>query len=231
MFPPLFSGEAAGDLGTPFDLAVAAAQAGCDAGRVIHDLGRDKMRAAIVFAPEVPLAQAAAVLPICGVGFQNALGALAPPEVEVRIAWGGDILLNGGQCGALRLAGPRCGDGEVPDWLLVGLELQLWPLSEEGGLTPELTALFAEGCADVDPVQLLEAWVRHSLVWLDTWEGEGVVALHREFSGITHESGAAISVLGQSGSYTGLDEHLGLLMKQDQGTRLLPLSTLMEVQR
>ncbi|MDW4497650.1 biotin/lipoate--protein ligase family protein [Sulfitobacter sp. D35] len=230
VFPPLFEGRQAGDGGTPFVQAVDAAREGCDAGLVIYRIEADQMRAAIVFAPERSLSEAAAVLPACGTGFQNALGALAPPEVAVQIAWAGDILVNGGRCGELRLAGPHCATDAVPGWLVVGLELQLWPASEEGGLTPEITALFAEGCADVDPVDLLEAWVRHCLVWLDTWDSEGLGPLHREFAGLTHQSGETISVLGQSGTVTGLDENLGLLLKQDGQNLLLPLTRLMEVQ-
>ncbi|MCX8227816.1 MAG: hypothetical protein OTI35_17230, partial [Sulfitobacter sp.] len=93
--PPLFSARNAKG-GDPFALACEAAEVGCDAGLVIYDLGAADLRAAIVFAPDVPLGDAAAMLPICGVGFQNALGALAPPEVGVHLGWDGGIDLNGG---------------------------------------------------------------------------------------------------------------------------------------
>ena len=74
-------------------MAEAARQAtlGCDAGLVAYVLRPDMVEAAVVFAPEVPLAKAMAMLPLCGVGFQNALGALAPPEVAVHLEWQGGI--------------------------------------------------------------------------------------------------------------------------------------------
>ena len=58
---------------------------GCDAGLVVHNISPDTLRAAIVFAPEVTLEEAIVMLPTCGIGFQNALGALAPPAVAVHL--------------------------------------------------------------------------------------------------------------------------------------------------
>ena len=103
-FPPLLSGLAAS--GDPFDAAIAQAALGCDAGLVIYNLAADALRAAIVFAPEVPLDDAIAMLPACGIGFQNALGALAPPEVAVHLHWHGGIRVNGATCGRCRRRGP-----------------------------------------------------------------------------------------------------------------------------
>ena len=88
-FPPLMWGEAATD--AALDHAARRAALGCDAGLVSYILGADRVEAALVFAPEVPLSQAMTMLPLCGVGFQNALGALAPPEVAVHLDWDGGI--------------------------------------------------------------------------------------------------------------------------------------------
>ena len=99
-FPPLLSGLAVTD--DPFDAAIAQAALGCDAGLVVYNLRADALHAAIVFAPEVPLEDAIAMLPACGIGFQNALGALAPPEVAVHLDWQGGIRVNGATCGRLR---------------------------------------------------------------------------------------------------------------------------------
>jgi len=103
-FPPLFSGLAVEGQIDPFDKACVEATRGCDAGLVVYNLGSNTMRAALVFAPDVILADAMAMLPLCGVGFQNALGALAPPEVAVHLDWDGGIKINGAACGRLRVA-------------------------------------------------------------------------------------------------------------------------------
>ncbi|MDC1399480.1 biotin/lipoate--protein ligase family protein [Yoonia sp.] len=221
-FPPLFTGQDANG-GDPFALACTTAEAGCDAGLVIYDLAPDTLRAAIVFAPDVTLAKAAVMLPICGVGFQNALGALAPPEVGVHLGWDGTIYVNGGRCGAMHMAASGLPENE-PDWLVIDLTLSLWPLSDDTGLTPDDTALYAEGCAEVDAVALLEAWVRHTLVGINAWADTGTAQLHREWSGLAHGLEGEITVAGQTGTYSGLDEDLGLLLKADEKTTLVPLT-------
>jgi BirA family transcriptional regulator, biotin operon repressor / biotin---[acetyl-CoA-carboxylase] ligase len=222
-FPPLFSGQDAKGQ-DPFALACDAADKGCDAGLVFYDLGASSLRAAIVFAPDVPLADAAAMLPVCGVGFQNALGALAPPEVGVHLGWDGGIYLNGGRAGQLAMAASGTDPEAEPDWLVVALTLSLWPDSDDTGLTPDQTALYAEGCADVAPHHLLEAWVRHTLVGINSWADGGMAKLHAEWSGLAHFLEGQITVAGQTGSYVGLDENLGLLLKIDQETVLIPLT-------
>ena len=184
-FPPLFTGEdTRGE--DPLRLACARARDGCDAGLVTYDLRADVLRAALVFAPEVPLRKASIMLPICGVGFQNALGALAPPEIAVHLDWTGGIRINGGTAGMLKMVAAPPDPDQTPDWIVVSLELALWPASVETGNTPDVTALISEGCGDVEAPALLEAWVRHTLVWINSWSEDGPRAIHKEWSGLVH---------------------------------------------
>lgn len=221
--PPLFAGqEAAG--ADPFAMAVAAADIGCDAGLVVHDLAADRLRAAIVFAPDVTLSEAAVILPLCGVGLQNAIGALGPPEVGVHLGWDGTIYVNGGRCGKLRMAASGTNETEEPDWVVVALSLSLWPANDETGLTPDQTALYAEGCAEIDAVELLEAWVRHTLVGINTWSEGGTAQIHREWQGLAHELHGEVTVAGRTGTFIGLDDRLGMLLKIADETVLIPLT-------
>lgn len=217
VFPPLLTGAATVD--DPLDVAVAMAEAGCDAGTVVHNLGGNDLRAALIFAPEVPLAQAMAMLPACGIGFQNALGAVAPPEVGVHLDWDGGIRLNGASCGRLTPRASTSAPAEVPDWLIIGLHLQLWPSSDDPGETPDQTALYAEGCTDVDPVHLLESWARHTLVWINRWDDEGVKPLHSELQGLMHGL--------DQGDFIGLDQDFGQLRRSGDTTTLTPLTILL----
>ena len=222
-FPPLFDGlSSAGD--DPFALACHRAQDGCDGGLVVYDLRPDTLRAALVFAPEVPLHDAIIMLPLCGVGFQNALGALAPPEVSVHLEWDGAIRVNGAIAGKLTAAASPHQQDAVPDWLVVGLELALWPAKDEGGLTPDVTALFAEGCADVDAPALLEAWVRHTLVWINRWLDEGARPLHKEWEGIVHGLTSETQVGSHSGTFIGVDEAFGMILQSGDKTVIIPLT-------
>jgi len=227
-FPPLFDGLAVEGQADPFEKACAEAMRGCEAGLVVYNLGANSLRAAIVFTPEVSLQDAMAMLPLCGVSFQNALGALAPPEIAVHLKWSGGLTINGANCGRLRCSASSSDVEVEPNWLVVGLELPLWPESDDPGVTPDQTTLYAEGCADVDAVQLLEAWVKHSLVGINTWSEEGVGPLHRDWRGLAHGIGEPIVMAGYTGTFLGIDEQFGMLLRDAEKTHLIPLSHILE---
>lgn len=231
-FPPLMTGQAVAPGADPFAKACAEAMRGCDAGLVVHDLGHHRLRAALVLAPEVPLSEAVVMLPLCGVGFQNALGALAPPEVAVHLEWDGTIRVNGARCGKLRMAASHGDPARQPDWLVVGLDLVLWPEDDaldSGGATPDQTALYAEGCAEVEAPRLLEAWARHTLTWINRWDGDGPRPVHSEWRGLAHGVGEETTWHGRTGTFLGVDENFGMLLRDGDGqTTLIPLTDLLE---
>ena len=229
VFPPLFAGQAVEGRTDPFAKACALAALGCDGGTVVYNIAADRLAATIVFAPEVVLEDAMAMLPACGVGFQNALGALAPPEVAVHLTWEGGILVNGASCGRLRAAAADCGPEEVPDWLVVGLEVPL--IAEDAdapGAAPDRTSLYEEGCVEVAPDALLESWSRHTLVWINRWSDDGAAPLHGEWRGLAHGIGEEVTVDGRTGLFVGTDERFGMLLREGKTTSLLPLSGLLE---
>jgi len=227
-FPPLMSSLAVEGAIDPFEKACAMAALGCDAGLIVHNVTANHLLAAIVMAPEVPLEDAMAMLPACGVGFQNALGALAPPEVAVHLEWDGGLRVNGASCGRLRVAAGGTTPDAEPGWLVVGLELPLIQITERPGDAPDQTALYDEGCAEVDPAGLLEAWARHTLVWINRWEDGGPKVLHAEWRGLAHGIGEDITLDGRSGTYLGVDDRFGMLVRDNDTTHLIPLSTRLE---
>ncbi|SDK56823.1 biotin/lipoate--protein ligase family protein [Aliiruegeria lutimaris] len=225
VFPPLFHGHPVSGATDPFAKACAQALLGCDSGLVAYNIGADTLKAAIVLAPEMPLEQAMSAFIACGVGFQNALGALAPPEVAVHLAWDGGIRVNGAGCGRLRAAASTAAPAAHPDWLVVGLEILLLPT---GDPSHETTSLIDEGCAEVEPLRLLEAWVRHTLVWLNTLEEDGNRPLHAQWQGIADGIGEDVTRGALSGRFLGTDEDFGMLLRTDDSTHVLPLSTILE---
>jgi biotin-(acetyl-CoA carboxylase) ligase len=231
-FPPLLKGVEV-DIGDdPFEAAIELADAGCDAGIVTYDITREYLRAAIIFAPEVPLSEAMAMLIACSIGFANALGALSPPEVAVHLGWDGTIYVNGATCGKLSVASNVYDPEEQPYWLVVGMSVALFPASDlEGGETPDETTLFQEGCDQVGPVQLLESWARHTLVWINRWTDDGPGPLHAEWSGMAYGLGGGITtdVTGETvtGKFIGADEDFGMLIKTNTGTVVKPLTELL----
>ena len=224
--PPLMSAEeVAGD---PLAAACARAQEGCDAGLMCWTIAPTRIEAALVFAPEVSLSRAMEMLPLCGVGLQNALGALSPPEVAVQLGWDGTIFVNGARCGALRVRASDSDAGQVPDWLVIGFTLPLIPANDRPGDTPDQTSLYAEGCAEVSPHALIEAWARHSLNWINRWDEEGSRALHSEWRGLAQDMGEEITRDGLTGTFLGVDEDFGMLLRDGETTHLIPLTTVLE---
>ncbi|WP_075997327.1 biotin/lipoate--protein ligase family protein [Salaquimonas pukyongi] len=227
-FPPLFAGEALAGRADPFERARAQAIAGCDPGTVIYNISDQALHAALILGPEVALEDAMAMMPACGVGFQNALGSLAPPEVAVHLEWDGKIRVNGAQCGMLKACASTQEGAAIPDWLVIGLQLDLLFESDAPGEDPDRTALYEEGCADVEATQLLEAWVRHTLYWISRWSEEGVRPLHVAWRELAHEMGEPAEFCGVSGVFVGVDEQFGALLRDGETTHLVALSRLLE---
>lgn len=228
IFPPLLRGVAVTGAADPFERARALAALGCDGGTIVHDVRAERLRAALVLAPEVPLEDAMAMLPACAIGFQNALGALAPPEVAVHLAWDGGIRVNGARCGRLRAAASDRAPDRVPDWLAVGLEVPVLHSAADPGAGPDATVLGDEGCAEVQPLHLLESWARHTLVWINRWSGEGNAPLHAAWIGLVQGIGGPVSQGGRSGVFVGVDERFGMLIRDAASTHLVALSTILE---
>lgn len=232
-FPPLMKGLAAGPA-NPFPIACDQAKRGTDAGLITWSLSDERLRAALVLAPETPLEEAMSGYIASAVGFQNALGALAPPETAVQLEWSGGVRLNGAHTGGFHIAAANRKPNETPDWLVVGLDITLsLPPDWEPGDFPDRTAFDQEGCAEVEPINLLEAWSRHTLLWLNALEEpQGRADLHREWLGLAWQMNETVTVgiKGErlKGTFLGVDENFGMLLKTEETTRLIPLSTLLE---
>ncbi len=232
-FPPLFRGEAAAFGVDPFAQAISTASLGCEPGLIVHNSGGDLLSAALVLAPDAPLEDALAMVFAVALGFSDALGALAPPEVAVHLDWPDGIRVNGAPCGRLRAAASTPDPAATPDWLLVGFELQInLPKGMEPGAHADRTALFEEGCTEVDPFRLLESWSRHTLVWINTWLESGMNRLHADWRGRAYQLGEDVQFHAQDithkGAFVGLDEKGGMLLRKAEETTLFPLSTILE---
>ena len=233
-FPPLLHGLATGPT-NPFTVACDQAKEGVDAGLLTWSVGFDRMRAALVLAPETALEVAMIGYGATAVALQNALGVLVPPETAVHLQWDGGIRLNGGSSGKFYFAASTSDPKAVPDWLVIGLELHLeLPMDYDPAKTPDLTALYAEGCGDIDPIELLESWARHSILWINESEtAAGRANVHREFAGLLWKKGEQVSIPFQgqtvTGTLMGLDENFGALIKTEHGqTHLISLTTLVK---
>jgi hypothetical protein len=170
MLPPLFAAhpvEAA-----PFAAAcAAAAEAGAGALYVAERPGL--LALAVVLEPDLPLAAARRVFPVCMAALADALAAHCLPERTVEIGWPDVLMCNAGRIGGGRLGWPPGADeAAVPDWLVFGADLiRDRDAIEETGHYPDTTSLAEE---QFDSIRdLVEGFARNLMYRLDTWAERG----------------------------------------------------------
>ena len=226
-FPPLLKGEETLPGMDPFAKAVASAALGTDPGLICWARDETALRAALVLAPEAPLERAIGIAFAVALGLGDALGALVPPQVAVHYVWPGTFKLNGADCGAMRVAAATTDPASVPDWLVIGVEMPYRrPASgDEPGRRPGQTCLIEEGCLEVTPLKLLESWSRHTLAWINRWLDDGFQPLH---SAWLERAWGMGEDLADGGTFMGLDELGGMLVKTPKTTEIRPLTTMLE---
>ncbi len=232
VFPPLLTGHPIKAPRRPIEHACLEAQHGTlGAGDLVWSRDTGRAECAFVLEPEVTLATALQMSALAQVALADSLGALLPPAVAVHLRWPGTILVNGAAAGEIRLAVPATVTDAVPDWMVVGMRLQLRHdrTDKEPGELPDETSLGEEGGGDLTRTDILQSFAAHFLTWLNIWqddgfrpvheswiaraEGDRVGAMQTEYRGARH----ALHVLG-------LDEEGGLIVRSEKGAhQVLPL--------
>lgn len=226
-FPPLLKGESVKNGVDPFDKAISKAIAGVDSGQIYYSEAVDTLRAALVLAPETPLKEAIQAVYVVQVGLAESLGALAPPEVPVHFVWPDRIKVNGALCGRIRFASETQSPDSQPNWLVIGIEVPFLSSVDEPGTTPNQTTLYEEGCSEITPMELLESWSKHTLLWLTYYMDGGFERVHKEWRPRCDTIGASIES-PKPGVFVGLDETGQMLLRQGSMTDTLSLIEFME---
>lgn len=222
LFPPLLSGEPVTPGTDPFDKAISQAIAGVDSGTIFYSDAAGSLKAALVLAPESTLEVAIQAVYVAQIGLAESLGALAPPETPIHFVWPNRIKVNAALCGTLRYASDTQDPDSHPNWLVIGIDIPFIPASDEPGLNPEQTCLHAEGCGEVQPMELLESWSKHTLLWLTYFLDDGFERVHNEWRPRCDTLGQEIET-PQSGVFVGLDEAGRMLLRRDGMTQTLSL--------
>lgn len=231
-FPPLLRGVGVEGEPGPFERACADAAAGAaEAGVTCWGRSTSNVELAIVLEPEVSAATSMQMLIALMVGFGDAFGAIGPPEVGMFYRWPMALIINDARIGEMRAALPAAAaEGNVPDWLVVGLRVRLSreDLDYEPGHDLENTTLDQEGCGEITRTALIESVARHFLVWVHTWNEEGFKPVHDAWlpraEGYNGQVTVNLSGSEHNGEFIGLDDEANMLMKLSTGkTIALPL--------
>ncbi len=224
-FPPLLKGVKVKGHPRPFNLAVVEAKSKkAQSGDFYWSPSTRFMECALVLEPETHTTRSLHMLFAAMVAFGDSFGALAPPEIGIFFRWPNLFILNDATIGSAHIALPEgVGDDEVPDWLVVGIKIEL--KGKDDNLNPgdnmDQTSLFEEGIADITQRQLLESFSRHFLVWIHTWNEEGFGPVHESWHGRAEGREKEVTVdqgdKTYAGKYLNLDEEGNLLMKTAAG--------------
>lgn len=161
----------------------------------------------LIVRPECPLSSAAQFSFIAAVALGDAIGSVASPLIEVTYKWPNDVLLNGRKAAGILLES-KGGAGQNLEWLVVGIGANITSFPSDARLPA--TSLHFEGCPpSVSAVDLLEAFSRHMLSWVNIWLEDGFAPVRRTWLRHAQGLGERIEVrLPQetlSGTFADLD--------------------------
>jgi biotin-(acetyl-CoA carboxylase) ligase len=228
-FPPLLRPFAVTPELDLFERCLKLAAEGAEPGILLWSIAQEKCEAAVVLAPERPLDPSLPIVLIGMLGLAEGLGALVPPMVAVTFAWPDRIELNGGVIGGVRLASAPTETPEaVPDWLVIGFAIAM--RGSHAGRSPgdlERTTLAEEGCGEVTTIDLLEAFGRHFLGWINRWQEDGVKPVQQAWLSRATGLGKQVEVrLGdqvRAGTFEGLSETGAMRLVKDGVAQTIPL--------
>ncbi len=182
LLPPAFRLVTLREMGDAF--AHAKANAAAEGAGTLVFVGRfDLVEFAVVLEPDEPLRQARRAFYAGMAALMDALAVNAPPEKPMNIDWPDAIRVDTGLVGGGRLAWPENADeNEPPEWLVFGAMIRTVSMVEgDSGLRPLSAALDDEGFSDVTAGQLVEAFSRHFMSTIDTWQEQGFGAIARDY--------------------------------------------------
>jgi BirA family transcriptional regulator, biotin operon repressor / biotin---[acetyl-CoA-carboxylase] ligase len=170
----------------------------------------------LIVRPDCALGEAAQFSFITAVALGDAIGSVAPPMLEIGYKWPNDVLLNGRKAAGILLESK--GDAaQRLDWLVIGLGVNVASFPEDTRLPA--TSLHFEGCPPtVTAVDLLEAFARHMLAWINTWLDDGFAPVREAWLRHAKGRGETIEVRLPRETLTGVFSDL-----DPQGTLVLRL--------
>jgi BirA family biotin operon repressor/biotin-[acetyl-CoA-carboxylase] ligase len=132
---------------------------------------RGNLYLSLILRPDCPLKQASQLGFVAALALGDAVGSVAPPLIEVTYKWPNDVLANGRKLAGILLEAQATPEGGV-DWLVLGLGANVKSFPKDSEMPA--TGLHFEGCApSVTEAELLQAFARHFLAWVNIWLEEG----------------------------------------------------------
>ena len=172
----------------------------------------------MILRPDCPAEQAAQLGFLAALAVGDAVGSAAPP-MEVRYKWPNDVLFGGRKGAGILLESKATADGGL-DWLVLGVGVNVASYPEDTDYPA--TSLRFEGAAALEARDLLEAFARHFLSWVDRWLEEGFAPVRaawlRHAKGLGGEIEVRLPSETLAGTFRDLDAGGRLLLELPDGT-------------
>ncbi len=227
--PPAYRLVALGSVTSTNDEAIRLAESGAEDGTLVwareQSQGRGRRGRAfvsppgnlylsLVLRPECEIAAAAQLSFVAALAVGDGIGSIAPALLEVTYKWPNDVLLNGRKVSGILLES-RSGAAGGLDWLVLGLGVNV--RSHPQDTTFPATSLHFEGTpTSVTEVDMLQAFARHFLAWVNRWLEDGFAPIRQTWLSHAHGQGDDIEVRlpneTLSGTFADLDETGALLL-------------------
>jgi len=189
-------------------------------GRSWHS-PRGNLSFSLVLRPECPVARAAELGFVAAVAIGEAVGAVAPPMIEVRYKWPNDVLFNGRKGVGILLESRLSGDGGI-DWLVLGIGVNVTSFPEDTAF-PSTSLRFEGAPASLTDADLLQAFARYFLSAANSWLEEGLGPIRKRWlahvKGLGEEIQVRLPNETLSGIFRELDETGALVLETGDGAR------------
>lgn len=131
--------------------------------------GNRNLHCAIILRPEHGLEECCQLSLLATICAAMAISRQAEPLEEFRYRWPNDITLNQGKVAGITLSGKL--SGAAVDWMVLALNVNVYDHPHSKGF--DAASMRGEGFQSFDRVQLLEAYTREFLSWINRWSEEG----------------------------------------------------------
>ncbi len=227
--PPAYRLVAFDSVESTNDEAIRLAEAGADDGTLVwareQTKGRGRMGRSfvsprgnlyisLVLRPDCGIATAAQLSFVAALAVGDGIGSVAPAMLEITYKWPNDVLLNGRKVSGILLESKTTPEGAI-DWLVLGIGINVASHPEDTEFPA--TGLHFEGTPkSVTEVDLLQAFSRHFLAWVNRWLDDGFAPIRQTWLSHAHGRGEDIQVRlpkeTLSGTFADMDKDGVLLL-------------------
>jgi BirA family transcriptional regulator, biotin operon repressor / biotin---[acetyl-CoA-carboxylase] ligase len=211
------------------DEAIRLAEAGAEDGTLVWArqqtkgrgrMGRDfvsprgNLYLSLVLRPDCDIATAAQLSFVAALAVGDGIGSVAPAMLEITYKWPNDVLLNERKVSGILLETKTAPGGGI-DWLVLGVGINVASYPEDTEFPA--TGLHFEGTPkSVTEVDVLQAFSRHLLTWINRWLDDGFAPVRQAWLSHAHGKGEEIQVRlpkeTLSGTFADVDEGGMLLL-------------------